>query len=113
MGVINFIRNLPGKLYVNLLLWKLNVYNTLSSKSMLSSDGPTLSMTTYGVRFQTAHLSLEAIARGRVRRRELYSSLMTNHSTITQRKAFSVLSSEVLSCIWLKILGRTPNTTHF
>ena len=67
MGVINFIRNLPGKLYVNLLLWKLNLHNTLSSKSMLSSDGPTLSMTTYGVRFQTAHLSLEAIARGRVR----------------------------------------------
>lgn len=67
MGVVNFIRNLPGKLYVNLLLWKLNLHNTLSSKSMLSSDGPTLSMTTYGVRFQTAHLSLEAIARGRVR----------------------------------------------
>ena len=34
---------------------------------MLSEHGPTLSMTTYGVRFQTAHLSLEAIARGHLR----------------------------------------------
>ena len=34
---------------------------------MLSNAGPTLSMTTYGIRFQTAHLSLEAIARGNVR----------------------------------------------
>ncbi len=67
MGVFSFIRNLPNKLYITLLMAKLNLHNRLSSKSMLSTTGPTLSMTTYGVRFQTSHLSLEAIARGKVR----------------------------------------------
>ncbi|CAI8358794.1 MAG: Uncharacterised protein [Euryarchaeota archaeon UBA443] len=67
MGVFSFIRNLPNKLHITLLMAKLNFYNRLSSKSMLSATGPTLSMTTYGVRFETSHLSLEAIARGKVR----------------------------------------------
>ena len=67
MGVLEFIRNLPSKLYINLLMMKLGIHNRLSSRSILSETGPTLSMTTYGIRFQTAHLSLEAIARGTTR----------------------------------------------
>ena len=67
MGVTAFIRNLPYKLKITMSMIKLNLFNRISSKSMLSEHGPTLSMTTYGVRFQTAHLSLEAIARGHVR----------------------------------------------
>ena len=67
MGVTAFIRNLPYKLKITMSMIKLNLFNRISSKSMLSEHGPTLSMTTYGVRFQTAHLSLEAIARGHIR----------------------------------------------
>ena len=67
MGVVEFIRNLPSKLYINLLMMKLRLLNRLSSRTMLSQTGPTLSMTTYGIRFQTAHISLEAIARGTTR----------------------------------------------
>lgn len=67
MGVLDFIRNLPNKLYVLLLIKKLQFHNRIGKKSMLSEAGPTLSMTTYGIRFQTAHISLEAIARGKVR----------------------------------------------
>ena len=67
MGVTAFIRNLPYKLKITMSMIKLNLFNRISSKSMLSEHGPTLSMTTYGVRFQTAHLSLEAIARGHLR----------------------------------------------
>lgn len=66
MGVFAFIRNIPNKLHISLLLMKLSIHNRLSRKSILSDTGPTLSMTTYGVRFQTAHLSLEAIARGKI-----------------------------------------------
>ena len=67
MGVLDFIRNLPNKLYVALLIKKLEFHNRVSKRSLLSESGPTLSMTTYGIRFQTSHISLEAIARGHVR----------------------------------------------
>jgi len=67
MGVFDFIRNLPSKLYIALLIKKLEFHNRVTKKSMLSDTGPTLSMTTYGIRFQTVHISLEAVARGQVR----------------------------------------------
>lgn len=64
MGLIGLIRNLPSKIYVLTVMAKLNFFNTISKRSVLSEIGPTLSTTTYGVRFKTVHLSLEAMARG-------------------------------------------------
>jgi hypothetical protein len=64
MGLFGFIRNLPSKIYVSTIMMKLNFINKISKQPVLSANGPTLSTTTYGVRFKTVHLSLEAMARG-------------------------------------------------
>ena len=112
MGVLEFIRNLPSKLYINLLMMKLNIHNRLSSRSMLSQTGPTLSMTTYGIRFQTAHLSLEAIARGKTRpsRAVLFVDDESLYNQPT--KGLQRLVKRGLEINSSKILAPTPNTSH-
>ena len=67
MGLLGLLRNLPSKMYVSVVMAKLNFFNATSRRTVLSENGPTLSTTTYGVRFKTVHLSLEAMARGNLR----------------------------------------------
>jgi hypothetical protein len=48
------------------LAYRLNAINQNSTRSITAPDGPEVSITTYGKRIQTVHLTIESIGRGRV-----------------------------------------------
>ena len=60
---VNSVRSIP----IRLSIFRLRLRNRYSSSSITGEDGPTVSLTTHGLRLKNVFLAIESIARGSVK----------------------------------------------
>ena len=95
--------------YVNRM--RLNQVNRYSSRSLIDSDGPIVSMTSHSIRIALAHLAIESIARGIVRPKRMMLWLPKSEAGKPLPKPLLRLVSRGLEIFYIEDLG--PHTKYF
>ena len=107
-NVKSYLRNHLTSILLLLRAFRLGLRNRFASSTILDPAGPTISMTTYGLRLKDVHIVIETIAKGTVRPSRLMLYLDVEEDVLHPNKALERLKKRGLEIHLAENLG--PHT---
>ena len=107
-NVKSYLRNVLSSILLPIRSFRLGLRNRFASSSILNPAGPTISMTTYGLRLKDVHIVIETIAKGTVLPSRFMLYLDVEEDVLRPNKALQRLKDRGLEIHLAENLG--PHT---